>query len=121
MTMNVVICVRFCDYFFFVAVKQSELDLNKYEGSWTHMCLRQCEHICVLLMLCRAVSVQRSPNCAKTGKKKAGVLKCHITQHGNYARDMQCVSPHQRRPLSMCRTGPQPSTCAEETHEMNTG
>lgn len=34
------------------------------------MCLRPCEHIRVLLMLCWAVSVQRSPNCAKTGKKK---------------------------------------------------
>lgn len=46
------------------------------------------------------------------GGEKAGVLKCHITQHGNYAHDMRCVSPHHRRRLSMCRTGPQPCTCA---------
>lgn len=55
------------------------------------------------------------------GRKKAGVLKCHITQHGNYAHDMRCVSPHHHRPLSMCRTGPQPSTCTEDMHEMYMG
>ncbi len=61
--------------------------------------------------------------CCKLCKegKKAGVLKCHITQHGNYAHDMRCVSPHHHRPLSMCRTGPQPSTCAQSMHEMYTG
>lgn len=55
------------------------------------------------------------------GGKKARVLKCHITQHGNYAHDMRCVSPHHHRPLSMCRTGPQPSTCTEDMHEIYTG
>lgn len=65
----------------------------------------------------------RALNCARNGgkEKKAGVLKCHITQHGNYAHDMRCVSPHHHRPLSMCRTGPQPSTCAQNMHEMYTG
>lgn len=59
--------------------------------------------------------------CKEGEKKRAGVLKCHITQHGNYAHDMRCVSPHHHPPLSMCRTGPQPSTCAPNMHEMNTG
>ena len=53
--------------------------------------------------------------------KKAGLLKCHITQHGNYFHDMRCVSPHHHRPLSMCRTGPQTSTCAQKMHEEYTG
>lgn len=85
------------------------------------VCLRTCEHVCV----CVCMDVGSGVVCAcyklcKEGKK-AGVLKCHITQHGNYAHDMRCVSPHHHRPLSMCRTGPQPCTCAQSMHEMYTG
>lgn len=55
------------------------------------------------------------------GRKKAGVLKCHITRHGIYTHDMRCVRPHHRRPLRMCSTGPQPYTCVEDMHEIYTG
>lgn len=87
-------------------------DICVYVCMWAH--LRMCMYGCLLgLSVCMLQTVQ--------GRKKAGVLKCHITQHGNYAHDMRCVSSHQHRPLSMCRTGPQPSTCAEDMHEMYTG
>lgn len=82
--------------------------------SW-YMCMYTC--ICVCLPG-RGVCVPW--NCAskrEKEEKKARVLKCHITQHGNYARDMQCVKPHHHPPLSMCRTGPQPRTCAQDMHE----
>lgn len=82
--------------------------------SW-YMCMYTC--ICVCLPG-RGVCVPW--NCAskrEKEEKKARVLKCHITQHGNYARDMQCVKPHHHPPPSMCRTGPQPRTCAQDMHE----
>lgn len=81
---------------------------------WADVCA--CVHVSAWTYRCLLGRV-----CVLQREKKAGVLKCHITQHGNNAHDMRCVSPHHHRPLSMCRTGPQPSTCAEDMHEIYTG
>lgn len=85
-------------------------------------------HACTCICVCAHIQMfvkglyvfVRAPNCARKGEN-ARVLKCHITQHGNYARDMRCVSPHHHRPLSMCRAGPQLSTCSRDMHEIYMG